>query len=181
MREDQKQRINGPNGTDRTDGTDGLAAAESGIAMGRERRATNRVPVLKSARLIVGADPNSYVYDCLVLDETPNGLMIDLGALVDLPAEFTIRLQGGTYLVRKCWSAGTKTGLHFEGNQIITKEAASRMIKIAEIMHDQGVAAACATLRGARYFDQDELRRAAEAAEAACLRLEAMLTGRQAV
>lgn len=142
-----------------------------------DRRGAPRAPVIRSAKLTLG--PGQGVLDCLVLDESPSGLMVDLGALLPLPEEVTVHLQGGaTYLARRRWMAGTKAGLEFIGAQIITGETALRMMKLADVLHAQGLRAAVATLRAARYFDQPELRRIADEAEAAYLRLEAMLTGR---
>ena len=54
-----------------------------------------------------------------------------------------------------------------------------RMRKMADVLQAQGVVGAVATLRAARFFDHAELRRAAEEAEAAYFRFEAILSGRE--
>jgi hypothetical protein len=91
-----------------------------------------------------------------------------------------LQLSGGaTYLARRRWGLGTRVGLEFLGGQIITGETALRMMKISDVLQTQGVVAAVGTLRGARFFDHVELRKAAEDSEAAYYRLEAILTGRQ--
>jgi hypothetical protein len=120
--------------------------------------------------------------DCLVLDETAKGVMVELGGLVALPDELTIRMQGGaTYQAQRCWNIGTKAGLQFLGGQVVTGETVLRMSKIADLLQNQGVIAAVATLRAARFFDYQELRRAAEDAEGAFLRFEAILRGRESI
>jgi hypothetical protein len=142
-----------------------------------ERRAFSRMPVIKSAKIICGAGVGQSVFNCLVLDETATGVLIDLGTLVPLPDEVTLQMgSGATYLARRRWGVGTKAGLEFIGGQIISGEMAQRMNEIAGMLIAQGVVAAVSMLRGARFFDHDELRRAAEEAQAAYHRLETLLT-----
>jgi hypothetical protein len=140
-------------------------------AGGIERRASRRNPVIKSARLVfteVGA-----VHDCLVLDESLGGVLVDLGAMIQVPAEVTIQFtNGASYLAQRRWAVGTKAGLSFSGGQVISNETAKRMRAVAEILRNQGLPAAMSTLRAARFFDHGELRRAAEDAEAAFARFE---------
>lgn len=144
-----------------------------------ERRERPRVPVIKSAKISLGGGLAPGVFDCLVLDESPAGMLIDLGVVVTLPDEVTVQLAGGaSYVARRVWSAGTKAGLEFLGGPVLAGDTALRMRRIAEVLHNQGVLAAVATLRVARHFDSDALREAAEAAEAAYLRLVALLNGR---
>jgi hypothetical protein len=144
-----------------------------------ERRNAPRMPVIKSAKVGVGSGVAESVFDCLVIDESASGVLIDFGAVVALPEEVTIQFSSGaTYLARRRWSVGTKAGLEFRGGQLINTDAAMRMLKIAEILGGQGVLAAVNTLRAARFFDHHELRRVAEEAEASYLRFEALLTGR---
>jgi hypothetical protein len=76
---------------------------------------------------------------------------------------------------------GSRVGLELIGGQIISGETALRMMKMADVLQTQGVTAAVGTLRGARFFDHAELRKAAEECQAAYDRLEAILTGRQAI
>jgi hypothetical protein len=145
-----------------------------------ERRNAARIPVIKSAKIACGEGASKGVFNCLVLDESDKGVLVDLGTLVNLPDEVTLQFGGGaTYVARRRWSAGTKAGLEFVGAQVITGETALRMMKLADILLTQGTIAAVSTLRASRFFDHAELRRAAEEAEAAYLRLEAILTGQQ--
>jgi hypothetical protein len=141
---------------------------------GIERRTARRNPVIKSARLVfhkAGA-----VHDCLVLDESTGGVLVDLGGMIKVPHEVTIQFtNGASYLAQKRWASGTKAGLSFSGGQVVSDETALRMRAVAEILHAQGLPAAMSTLRAARFFDHGELRRAAEDAEAAFARFERTL------
>ena len=93
-----------------------------------------------------------------------------------------LQLGGGaTYQAKRRWSVGTKAGLEFAGGQIMTAETSMRMARMADILQRQGVTAAVATLRAAHFFQHEELRRVAEAAEAAAQTLEAVLTGHQPI
>lgn len=142
-----------------------------------ERRTTRRKPALKSAKVLIG--PAESVHNCLVLDKSAGGVLIDLGAVIRLPDEVTLQLANGArYLARCRWSAGTKAGLEFAGAPIVSDEMALRMGKIVSILRTQGLEAAMATLRFARFFDNPELRRVAEEAEAAQARLVAVLGGK---
>jgi PilZ domain len=165
--------------------TNGRTAADPADAAGDgagERRRQARVPVIKSAKIYAEAGGSHGVYNCLVLDKSAGGVQVDFGAMLELPEEVTLRMNGGaTYLARRCWSVGEKAGLAFIGGQIINDETVLRLLKIAEVLRAQGVLPAVATLRSARFFDNTELRRTAEAVEAAFYRFEAVLTGRKPI
>jgi len=140
----------------------------------QERRLAARVPVIRSAKLICG--PSEGVFDCLVLDQSASGVLIDLGAMVALPAELTIQFSGGAaFLAHLAWSAGTKAGLHLVGSQLLSEQAAQRMKNAADLLDMQGLPAVVSTLRSARFLDHLELRRLAEEAEAAYIRFETFL------
>jgi hypothetical protein len=142
-----------------------------------ERRASPRRPVIRSAKLVFGEA--NVIYDCLVLDESAGGVMIDLGAMVKVPEEVTIRFNsGGAFPAQRRWAAGTKAGFKFTGGQIVSQETALRMKKAADILEIQGLGPAVQMLRTVRFLDNDELRRAAEDAESAMGRLQAVLTRR---
>ena len=141
-----------------------------------ERRRDRRKPVIKSAKIIF--NELGSVLNCYVLDESSGGVQVDLGAVIDLPDDLTIQFgTGATYLARRCWTAGTKVGLEFTSGQLVSEETASRMRKIAELLQAQGFGAAVRTLRAARFFDHDELRRAATEAEDAMARFTTILQG----
>jgi hypothetical protein len=156
-------------------------AASAGNRMaagfGEERRASPRSPVIRSAQLVF--DQSNVVYDCLVLDESAGGVMIDLGAMIKVPEDVTIRFNsGGAFPAQRRWASGTRAGFKFTGAQIISQETALRMKKAADILEIQGLGPAMQMLRTVRFLDNEELRRAAEDAESAMLRLQAVLTGR---
>ncbi len=147
-----------------------------------ERRGDSRRPVIRSAKIFIGANGGGGVFNCLILDQSSAGVLVDMGTLAELPEEVTLQMSGGaSYLARRCWAVGTKAGLEFIGGQIVTEETSQRMARIAEVLQRQGVGAAVATLRAARFLDHDKLRQIAEAAEAAVQRLEAALTGQEPI
>lgn len=143
-----------------------------------ERRNTMRVPVIKSAKIITGGEINQSIYNCLVLDESPSGVLVDLGAMFSLPEEVSLHMTGGAcYKARRCWAVGTKVGLAFMGPQTLSPDTVEKLAQLGRMMQAQGLPAAMAALRAQRFFESDEVRRAAEAAEAAYHRLETVLLG----
>jgi hypothetical protein len=165
---------------------------------GIERRVLARYPVLRSARVRIGQavcqgrghdlgqdlgqEPGQglgeSVFDCLVLDESPTGVLVDFGTMIPLPEDVSVHfINGGSYLARRRWAAGTRAGLEFCGEQLISRDTADRMRKLAEILDAHGLPAALRTLRTARFYDQAALRTAAEEAEFAYLRFAALLSG----
>jgi hypothetical protein len=143
-----------------------------------ERRNAMRVPVIKSAKVITGGEVNQSVYNCLVLDESPSGVLVDLGAIFSLPEEVVLHMMGGaSYKARRCWAVGTKMGLAFTSQQMLSAEIIEKLAQLGRMMQAQGLPAIMAALRAQRFFDNDEVRRAAEAAEAGYHRLEAVLLG----
>lgn len=141
-----------------------------------DRRKHVREKVLKAAKIIFGGGDS--VFNCLVLDETPEGIFVDMGSVVALPPEVTVQYgSGAAFRAQRRWSTGTKVGFQFVGQQIISHETARRMQVVSEIMKNHGLPAAMQTLRVAQFFDNAELRRAAEAAESAARRLDAALGG----
>jgi hypothetical protein len=139
-----------------------------------ERRQVSRRPVIRSAKLICG--PGEGVFDCLVLDQSAAGVLIDMGTMLELPTELTIHFNsGGAFLARKAWAAGTKAGLNLLGSQVLSEETALRMKQAADLLTMQGLLPVVTTLRSARFLDHGELRRVAEDAEAAFMRLQHFL------
>lgn len=143
-----------------------------------ERRNAPRVPVIKSAKIITGGEVSQGIYNCLVLDKSPSGVLIDLGAMFNLPEEVTLHMAGGaTYKARRCWVVGTKAGLAFVGPQMLSADTVEKLAQLGRMMQLQGLPATLAALRAQHFFESDEVRRAAEAAEAAYHRLEVVLNG----
>lgn len=151
-------------------------AGETTRAIFAERRNATRIPVIKSAKLVVGDGYSQGIYNCLVLDESTGGVLVDLGAVFSLPDEVVIHMMsGGARRARRRWAAGSKVGLEFIGDQIISVETMQEMLTIAKLIRSQGLPAGLAAMRAQLFFGQDELKQAAEAAEAAYFKLEAML------
>ncbi len=141
-----------------------------------ERRNAMRTPVIRSAKIIAGG-VNHSIYNCLVLDESTSGVLVDLGAMFPLPEEMTLQMTGGaTYKARRCWAVGTKAGLAFVGAQMLSADTVDKLAQLGRMMQAQGLPAIMAALRAQRFFGSDEVRRTAEQAESAYLQLEAVLT-----
>jgi hypothetical protein len=143
-----------------------------------ERRNAMRMPVIKSAKVITGGEVNQSVYNCLVLDESSSGVLVDLGAIFSLPEEVVLHMTcGASYKARRCWAVGTKVGLAFTSSQMLNAEILEKLAQLGRMMQAQGLPAIMAALRAHHFFDNDEVRRAAEAAEASYHRFEAVLMG----
>jgi hypothetical protein len=148
----------------------------SARALLAERRGDARVPVVRSAKLVAGEGFHEGVYNCLVLDESAGGALVDLGAVFLLPEEAELHLAGGAVRrVRRCWTAGSKVGLEFIGEPLVSAEAKREMASIAGLIRERGLPAGLAALRARNFFGMAPLRAAAEAAEAAYGQLTALL------
>jgi len=155
-------------------GTATLESTETDSGDNRRRHA--REKVLRAAKVIFGGGDS--IYNCLVLDESPEGIFVDMGAVVSLPPEVTVQFStGATFRAARRWATGSKIGFQFVGPQIITHETAQRMKVVHDILQTHGMPAAMQTLRVAQFFDNAELRRAADAADTAVRRLEMILSG----
>jgi hypothetical protein len=110
-----------------------------------------------------GADS---IFECLVLDETTDGIFVDMGTVVDMPREVIIQCPSGALsrAVRR-WASGTKVGFELVGPPIIQDETSLGMQTVSSIIRDRGIVAAIETLRVVRFFDNEALQRMAEAAE----------------
>lgn len=151
-------------------------AGEMTSAMLAERRGTVRTPVIKSAKLLVGQGYSQAVYNCLVLDESNDGALVDLGMACSLPEDVILQLFGG--VARKAkqrWSAGSKVGLEFVGEQLVSAEASQEMVEIAHSIRARCLLAGIAALRERNFFSHGGLRTAAEDAESAFYKLENIL------
>jgi hypothetical protein len=145
-----------------------------------DRRKHVRTRVLKAAKVITHGGHS--VFNCLVLDESEDGVFVDLGGVVPIPDTVTIQFaSGAAFPAIRRWSAGAKCGFEFSGPQIISHETANRMNVIAKILNDHGISAAVDTLRKADFFDNDQLRKIAEAAHFAHVKLEAALRGEKII
>lgn len=152
---------------------DGRTQADSGWA---ERRSAARMPVIKSAKLLLGSDFSQSVINCLVLDEAANGVLVDLGSTFLLPEEMVLQMASGpSYRVRRRWSAGSKFGLEFMGGPLVSKEAGAQMAELGRALWTKPIPLVIADVRAQRFFGHEELRQAAEEAEAAYRKLEQVL------
>ncbi len=79
---------------------------------------------------------------------------------------------------RRCWAVGTKVGLEYIGEQLVSDEAVQQMGEIAKLIGAQGLPAGIAAMRARQFFNHGDLREAAEEAEAAYYKLEALLRDR---
>lgn len=139
-----------------------------------DKRGAHRDRVLKGAQLAFG---NSTV-DCVVLDITVSGARISLGAPIRLPENLALRLRDGTkYPAALRWARGLEVGLEFIGRMAATgDEGRNRRAWAAlEAVQSTDPTRWLQILRAERYFGDETLHRAAEAAEAAHMRLEAAL------
>lgn len=79
-----------------------------------ERRRSQRQQVVKGGQLLVGEGDSQAVYACLVLDESAEGALVDLGALYSLPESVALQVSGGEIRgAIQRWTAGTKIGLEY--------------------------------------------------------------------
>jgi hypothetical protein len=102
--------------------------------------------------------------------------MVDLGTVVPLPEEVMLHMTGGSsYRARVRWAAGSKVGLEFTSHQIVPPATLHAMQHLGRMLHSQGLPAAMAALRAEGFLGNNELRKAAEAAEAAFHLLETAL------
>jgi PilZ domain len=139
-----------------------------------DKRGIRRDRVVKRAQVTFG---NS-VLDCIVLDISIAGARISFANPVPIPEAVALRLHDGSiYPARRRWARGTDMGLEFiglsvaDGNEGQLRQAAAAMQAVL-VADPSGW---LRILRAERYFGDETLRRAAEAAEAAHKRLAAAL------
>jgi hypothetical protein len=151
-------------------GEPGPATPEKGV----EHRRTKRQQVLKRAQLIFGYSGS--VIDCLIIDESPFGVLLETPVMTVVPETVKIRFVGGaTFDALRRWATGNKIGLEFMGSQIFDDASRQQRRSIDAVLKKQGVNAAVFMLREARFFNNSELQSAAEDAEITLARLESLL------
>jgi hypothetical protein len=148
------------------------------LAMGRveaiEQRHDPRKGFLKRALIVLDGGG---VVDCVVENLSATGARLRLGNPRPLPEAFALRFHDGTsYAARRCWSRGTAVGVAFEGGGPAA-EAERRhtagAVRGASLAADP--AAVLAPLRGALFFGDERLRRAAAELELAQARFAGAL------
>lgn len=142
----------------------------------QERRRSPRDSVLRRAQLVIG----DALHDCIVLDTSDGGARVRLAAFIPLPDRLQLHFAGGTRReARRCWGRGMELGLQFlaEG-EALGRAQAELAWSAYEQLRDGRFDQALRLLRGAAFFDDDSLRRAATGAEAALQHLETVLRAR---
>lgn len=138
-----------------------------------ERRRAKRQGMLKRAQIAAGQT----LFDCCILDSSEHGVRIETPMPMRLPDNVVLRLQGELAIAaRRCWSRGTEAGLEFAvEDRGALSDAATRAWAIHAVLADGHVDVALRKLRDTRFFDDEALREAAEAAEVARMRLAGAL------
>jgi hypothetical protein len=167
---------NGP-GSEAADGV-GLeifcAVAEAPAFAPAEQRRAKRQRVLKMAELVF--DPPGTFIDCVVIDESCFGVMLETMEITQVPERVKIRFVGGpTFSALRRWADGNKVGLEFAG-LFPEDEATKRQARaVKNVLKEACVHAAVQMLRELDFFENAELRAAAEQAEIAIAKLESAL------
>jgi len=142
-----------------------------------ERRRAPRTQIIKSARVVFEEGNPDTVFECLVIDESRTGVLVNLGTPIDLPNNLILKITGGAvYLTRRVWFSDTRAGLEFIGDPIISEETGHRMLVIWDILQKNGLSAANQELILADFFGNKGLRQAAIDAEASFKRLNSILS-----
>ena len=139
-----------------------------------EQRRVKRQRVLKMAELVF--DPPGTYIDCVVIDESCFGVMLETMVITQVPERVKIRFVGGpTFSALRRWADGNKVGLEFAG-LFPGDEATKRQARaVRNVLREACVHAAVQMLRELDFFDNSELREAAEQAEIAMAKLESAL------
>ncbi len=148
-------------------------AGDNGGPPPPERRRARRHRVLKRGQLIFGFGGS--VIDCLILDESGTGVQTETAVMIEFPERLQLRYGGNAVRdVTRLWAVGTRAGLGFLGNG---DEEAERQCREAAgaALRSQGLPAAMRLLREQGFCRSAELQQAAEAAELALARLNALL------
>lgn len=136
----------------------------------QDRRRSRRDSVLKRAQIVSGG----VLHDCIVLDSSAAGARLRCGTPLPLPPQVELRYAGGAAVpavVR--WCRGTDVGVEFvqEGRRL-RRDTAERAWSAYEALRDGQLDKAVRLLRAEGFFDDETLREAVAAAEAARQRLE---------
>jgi hypothetical protein len=141
------------------------------------KRQKPRQSVLQRGQLVF----RDSVIDCVVLDISAEGARLRTAAVMQIPEQVTLRVRGGAILpAARRWTRGTEIGLAFVGQMSLAAERTQEVRVIGKTLHEDGLTEAMRRLRAANFFDDPQLREAAEEAEAAKARLEAALKARGA-
>jgi hypothetical protein len=120
-------------------------------------------------------DPPGTFIDCVVI-EACFGVMLKTLVIAQVSERVKIRFDGGpTFAALQRWADGNKVGLEFAG-LFPDDEATKRQARaIKNVLKEACVHAAVQMLRELDFFENSELRSAAEEAEIAVAKLESAL------
>jgi len=136
-----------------------------------ESRRDHRKSVIQAGKVVFG----NAVFDCLVLDIAPTGARVRFSIPVAIPETVVLRMREGTsYPAARRWSRGTEVGLEFTGPPIVeSDEIRGRQATVAlELLRGGDLARCFDALQRERFFGDETLRNAAEAARDAHAHLE---------
>jgi hypothetical protein len=136
------------------------------------KRLAIREAVLKSAQIIF----DQSVVDCLVLDVSETGARVRTASVFPIPRQVRLRFRGGaTFPAERRWARGMEIGFSFATAATLAEVPAELAWKIYEYVRATSLEEPLKLMRDYRFFDDLALEAAAEEAEAALRRLEAML------
>ncbi len=139
-----------------------------------EQRRSKRKRVIKRGQVSFGFSGSTV--DCLIIDESSYGVMVETAVPMAVPEQVTIIIDGrATFPAIRRWSMGNRLGLEFIGPQVHDRATVERLRMIDNVLQKDGLEPALALLRAAQFYDDKKLQSAAEAAEAAVQQLQAML------
>lgn len=123
-------------------------------------RQADRANVLKRAKLVLGGT----ILDCAVLDLSPSGARLSLGAPAHISGNFALHMPGGSvYAARLCWARGREIGLEFIGEPRLALDAARLAGTSIQALRGIAPDRVLDGLRAARHFDDPALATAARA------------------
>ncbi len=138
-------------------------------------RAYKRESVLKGAQIMFGAS----VVDCVVVNISGGGARVRTGSVVPVPEHVVLRMNGGVMQpAQRRWTMGTLIGFQFTTAPALDEDSVDFAHAACDILNTRGLSAALIMLRERRFFDDAELRDAAESAEEAKARFAALLKAR---
>ena len=142
---------------------------------GANLRGAARQAVLKGAQIVFGQS----VIDCLVLNISGTGARVRTGAVVQVPEQVTLRFRGGAVAIAtRRWARGAEIGFSMDAAVSLAEEPARLAWRIYESIRHRPLDEPLRLLGERSFFDDVALRTAAEEAEAAWLRFEALLVAR---
>lgn len=140
-----------------------------------DKRLALRQTVFKSAKIVFGQS----AIDCLVVNVSETGVRLRTAAIMPVPERVTLEFSGGAVFsaVRR-WARGMELGFSLEGSPSLPEASAHLAGRIHALLRAATIEQPMQMLRASRFFDDLALQAAAEQAEAALQRLDAVLAAR---